>query len=113
MSGSFSGFARVDNSNGGFIILIDWSWSLLGETKLRHNRSDISSSLGGSDSSNEFSFSGTKGYNRLSLRQVYYGSTRVGKDIPSSRASLPRIISICSINIPNKFVWFVGLWIAR
>ena len=59
MPGPLGRFSRVDNGDGRFIILVDRGWSLLGKTKLGHDRSDVPCSLSSSYSSNKLSFSGT------------------------------------------------------
>ena len=58
MTRPFSRFIGIDNINCRLVIFIDGCWTFLWKPEFAKDRSEKASSLGGRNSSNEFSFSG-------------------------------------------------------
>ena len=87
MTGTFSGNTRIDHFDGRLIVAIDVGGSGLGKTKIGENGAKIFGMFGRRDSSNEFSFGGRGGSNRLGFATIRNAAARHGKGVASDGAA--------------------------
>ena len=99
----------VDHKNGGGIVLMESHWSILRISQLWEDGAEILCNLGGMDSSNELSFSGTCGDRRLNFGFVGNGPTAKHEYQTRDRATDDEVSCMSSVDISSEKGWLVGL----
>ena len=67
MTGAFRWDAGVDHIDGRFVVFVDWGGAILGESQIRQDGSEVFGMFGCSNGSQELSFGGACGSDRLSF----------------------------------------------